>query len=342
MRALPAAIAALLVVSPLSGQQQKPPDVDPARVNAAIKSGVEFLRTRFIRSHGSEKNTVELVLLTLVHAGIQKGDPLFDTLLKTLLDENLTTTYRTSLEAMALEEIDRKTYQKRIFQCAQFLVDNQCPNGQWSYGEPTTYPEPKPTPDIAVETKYAVRKQREGPDHGDNSNTQYAALGLRACIDANIIIPKEVIARAAQAWRDTQTAARGWSYGPKGNTAYGSMTAGGVAALTIYDFLQGVDWRKDEAVNGGLAWLKDNFTVVENPGRHLSHHYYYLYALGRAGRLYGTDKFGRFDWYAEGAKYLLDNQNADGSWEKRTVDTCFAVLFLRRSTRPLVASVDPK
>ena len=36
---------------------------------------------------------------------------------------------------MSLESYDRKKYQYRIAQCAQFLVDNQCKNGQWDYGE---------------------------------------------------------------------------------------------------------------------------------------------------------------------------------------------------------------
>jgi hypothetical protein len=74
---------------------------------------------------------------------------------------------------------------------------------------------------------------------------------------------------------------------------------------------------------------------------------YYLYALERAGMLTGVEKIGSHDWYAEGAKYLLDHQRADGSWpggeeEEAVWNTCFAILFLKRSTRPLidVPSVD--
>ena len=63
--------------------------------------------------------------------------------------------------------------------------------------------------------------------------------------------------------------------------------------------------------------------------------------------LYGTEMIGRHEWYVEGAEMLLAAQNADGSWAAKTQvnplrDTCFAILFLRRATRPLqdVASVD--
>ena len=347
--------AALLLASPLTAQQAKnPPEIDPAKVDLAIKAGVGFLRTKMAKLNGTNKNFPELVLLTLVHAGVGKGDALYETLLKTVLDAPLETTYRVALQAVALEEIDRATHQKRIFQCAQFLVDNQCGNGQWSYGEPTAYPEPVPSPDLDITTgdpapgqkppvkqKYPVKRQREGPDHGDNSNAQYAALGLRACHDSGILLPKDVAQRAALWWRETQGAKGGWSYGPKNNSSYGSMTAGAISALTLCDYLLDFDWKKDTSIAAGLTWLRDNFTVAENPGRHATHHYYYLYALERAARITDTPKFGKADWYYEGARFLIENQINDGSWERRVADTCFAVLFLRRATRPLVASVDP-
>ena len=68
--------------------------------------------------------------------------------------------------------------------------------------------------------------------------------------------------------------------------------------------------------------------------------YYFLYGLERAGKLYGTEKFGRNGWTASGAEYLLKNQEPTGAWNKSSVDTCFALLFLQRATRALVESVD--
>jgi hypothetical protein len=71
----------------------------------------------------------------------------------------------------------------------------------------------------------------------------------------------------------------------------------------------------------------------------------FLYGLERAAMLFGTEKIGEHFWYAEGAKALLEAQAEDGSWGKdtpdwfnRTWDTCFSILFLRRATRPLVAT----
>jgi hypothetical protein len=297
---------------------------------------------------------------------------------------------------MILEELDRVKYQEEIWKCAQFLVDNQNAQGFWSYGKPTTYPAlPRPVPTgsagKAVATPAAakpaprgvidfgqppagvrvkppvrqyleVKKQGTGGGH-DNSNSQYAALGLRACHDAGILLPKEVVERAEKAWRECQTEGRkgksadaptaggtappeGWDYGG-GRQPYGSMTAGGLGSLVIYLYIQGKPWMKDPDVLSGLAWLEENFTVEENPVAKPQWHLYYLYALERAGVLYGTEWIGKRPWYAEGAAYLIGSQNADGSWDAKgrsnpTYSTCFAILFLRRATRPLtdVASVD--
>lgn len=92
----------------------------------------------------------------------------------------------------------------------------------------------------------------------------------------------------------------------------------------------------------GKFSLENNFVPRENQR---SWQYYHLYSLERAGNLTDTVKFGTHDWYGAGATYLLDRLQGDGHWDapdgiKKTVwDTCFAILFLARATRP-VASQD--
>src|SRR5947207_261732 len=106
--------------------------VDQAKVDKAITKGLEYLKTA--KSPGSHKeilNSDELILLTDIHGGTAETDPAFQELLKKCLDAKLERTYKVALLAMCLEELDRIKYQKKIASCGQFLLDNQCGNGQW-------------------------------------------------------------------------------------------------------------------------------------------------------------------------------------------------------------------
>jgi hypothetical protein len=128
------------------------------------------------------------------------------------------------------------------------------------------------------------------------------------------------------------------------------MTAGATGSLCIYLYIKDNDegkkrtWKRDKDVHEGMQWLAKNFSVTYNPGpyehgnfeENSQHQYYYfLYGLERAGMLYGSEMMGAKKWYPEGAKVLIGNQKADGSWGAGAVDTCFAILFLKRATRPL-------
>ncbi len=417
-----APILAFLMALPLGAEQEArrqppqvspPPRVDDAAVEKAIQNGIKWLKGQVPNLKAMEhvKRTMqqdELVLLTFVHAGVPETDPDFKALFDKMMERQLEATYCVALQAMILEELDRVKYQWRIAQCAQFLVDNQAPNGQWSYGAPSIYVEEIQPPPRATATggkvreyepaqpghrakprvvnKIPIKKRRDG-QAGDNSNTQYAALGMRACHDAGIIIPKDVTELAIKWYRNCQKDEKGakpdrleldgaevrearpgatqavqviscepqgWCYGKHDDhKPYGSMTAGSIGSLAIWLYIKDNDdprprsWKRDKDVHEGLQWLAHNFSVEFNPGPYehgdkgkdsQAQYYYYLYALERAGIIYGTERIGPWYWYPEGAKVLLQKQGGDGKWAGGVVDTCFAILFLRRATRPLVAT----
>ena len=362
-------------------------NVDEAKVDQAIKKGVEFLKTaKSPDFNKAYRNSDVLVLWTFIHAGVAHDDPKFKTLLAVVLSEPLEKTYKVALTAMCLEEIDRVKYQERIAQCAQFLVDNQCRNGQWNYGSPTEFVKEVKVPGLPkavaspggaagpgaalakdgkpkVLQHVAVKKMKDGPDDGDNSNSQYAALGLRACFDAGVTLPEGVVLLAVKWWRDSQFKdpkkddkkvasgpaisgkVEGWNY--KDETAqadkppYHAMTAGGVGSLVIYDYMLDRKWKDDSFVKAGVNWLTQHYQVM-------AWNTYFLYGLERAAILFGTEKLGDHFWYAEGADALIKAQHEDGSWGKDTEwfnttwDTCFSVLFLRRATRALVVTGDSR
>src|SRR5262249_38945041 len=76
--------------------------------------------------------------------------------------------------------------------------------------------------------------------------------------------------------------------------------------------------------------------------------YYFLWSLERVAVAYGLETIGSKDWYAWGAEILLQTQETNGSWQGRYadggVDTCFALLFLRRANlaKDLTASLRGK
>jgi hypothetical protein len=373
-----------LLGSGLSAQDKPKPGVvvGQREVDKAVKRGADFLKKAPSPAGHLKDDCDELILLTFVSAEVPESNPDFQRVLKNVTTKPLLHTYNVALMAMALQELDASAYQLRIAQCAQFLVDNQCTNGQWGYGKPTEaaklipFEEPKSVASgggakpggvrefgAKVESKkpsrrFEVKQTRTGGASGDNSNTQYGALGLRACHEANIKVPDEVLHLARRWWIESQwpdesgskagenavasggstTKVQGWSYkapaddeGRKG--PYGAMTVGGVGALTILDYIVKKDFKTDPVVQAGVNWIARHFAVNTN--------YYYMYGLERAGMLYGVDTFGGRLWYTEGARVLLDNQNADGSWGKRedpaqnTWDTCFAILFLKKATRAI-------
>ncbi len=152
-----------------------------------------------------------------------------------------------------------------------------------------------------------------------------------------------------------QTPARGWGYDPfvPNEVVTGSMTTAGVAIILICrsELIRRKDPRYTKAlhqetqasIEGGAAWIAHNFAVEQNPGYPPPRdpenpperwHFYYLYGLERAGVFLDTEKFGDHDWYREGATFLLKKQDEQGGWQDEE-HTCYALLFLKRATRPL-------
>jgi hypothetical protein len=330
-------------------------------LDEAVRDGMAFLKAK-APLFAVEAKSDELVLWTYVHGGMPENDPQFQSLLKGILEKPLERTYNVALTAMVLEELDRTKYQKRIAQCAQYLVDNQCTNGQWGYGDPSIFAADLILPPLPPKSKglrkVPITRKRDGLAAGDNSNSQYAMLGLRACHDAGIVLPAATIELAAKWWRESQSrittvkapalAPEGWCYGKHEHKPYGSMTVGGIGSLVICDYIQGKDAKKDREVANGMEWLAKNFSVAYNPGPYeharfeensQHNHLYYLYGLERAAILYGTEQIGTHFWFAKGMQLLIEQQRPDGSWRSASGnelhDTCFAILFLRKATRAL-------
>ncbi len=129
---------------------------------------------------------------------------------------------------------------------------------------------------------------------------------------------------------------------PPNDKPSGSMTTAGISCLAIIhsELYRSRRYRNKirrvaKALDDGFAWLQEHWSVTENPGGRRAWHYYYLYGLERAGVLADRKWIGPHDWYREGAEFLLDRQGVNGSWQGDILSTSFALLFLKRSTRPV-------
>lgn len=357
-----------------------PPEIQD-KVNDAISRGTAYLYKYIsqeelpncpITDHEGIKHTMryaDLILYTLAHCGVAT-DEAWDKFVQRVTELPLDRTYHVSLQAMALEHINRDRYQQRIADCAQYLIENQCKNGQWSYGSERDSPRWKktgadrdkivvsgdgknpvsqntpltqtPSPSSSSTqskkiTPIKINAKPQGPPVGDNSNTQYAILGLRACIESNIGPLDETLQLAKKWLISSQNKDGSWGYSSLGtipSQGYGSMSMGAVGSLFIVKhYLK--EEKKGEWFDNAMKWITRNYTVSENPGTSPLWLYYYLYAMERLGILAEQEKFGNNDWYLDGAKFLIEKQSQEGDWNNNFADTCFALLFLKRATKPL-------
>lgn len=194
----------------------------------------------------------------------------------------------------------------------------------------------------------------------DNSNTQFAILGLWAAQRHGVPMGP-TFRLMVERFERSQSATGRWSYGLTTRTEsgykrmYPSMTCVGLLGLAIG---RGAKFptpgapsaaREDLRVLGGLTTLYDD---IGNPSGSMDNQLpmqclYFLWSVERVAMLYNLPTIGDKDWYRWGAESLVTNQLRNGSWPGLAfydpqihavkpdygpvVNTAFALLFLKRS-----------
>jgi squalene-hopene/tetraprenyl-beta-curcumene cyclase len=110
------------------------------------------------------------------------------------------------------------------------------------------------------------------------------------------------------------TYAPGMGWKDTGQNSYGSMTYAGILSY-IYANLKKGDPRVESAMN----WIRQNYTLEENPGVGQKTVYYYYMVFAKALRAYGepilVDSKGlRHNWREELGKKMLELQHPEGFW----------------------------
>jgi hypothetical protein len=322
------------------------------RVRVALENGVRFLRNDQ-RNGGEWENSAIgnmrgpgggtcLALLALLNSGVKPDDPVIRAGLAATRKRDPADTYVVGLQTMVLVEAGDPQDLPRIERNVQWLLDARVIRGGelkgWGYTRR----------DISA----------------DNSNSQYALLGLWAGQQAGVKISEADWESIYKFYTTTQQGSGGWFYKSDGDsTATLTMTVAGLCGVCIsgqeLDALRrhlnpdGVDpkcgiYDDNEPINKALGWLaqEDGFggnrLRFNYPGRS----FYNIYGIERAGRLTGRRLLAGHDWYREGCEYLVGLQHEDGSWFQSgtvldaspTISTSFALLFLSKGRTPILIS----
>jgi hypothetical protein len=184
---------------------------------------------------------------------------------------------------------------------------------------------------------------------GDNSNTQFALLGL--WVAKRVGVPTQPSLNfVAQHFRQTQCPDGGWSYQVAGGPpmvsmqSTPSMTCAGLLGLAVG---RGVTpdepgkkqpARPDAVMARGLRALDAHIKPEMTGGEPLNkfggirgrNDYYLYWSLERVAVIYDLKVVAGREWYPWLSKLLVAQQKPDGSWKPAIHDDCFALLILRR------------
>jgi hypothetical protein len=338
---------AALTVAPASGA------VSHEEVERAIRDGIRFLKSQQNQDTGGwpeygdqayRTGSTSLVTLALLTAGEPADSPTIQKALGFLhrfSPEQLDSTYTVGLQTMVYAAAEPEKDKLRIAANAAWLERAQI----------------KPADSVPWPGSWSYHLAKVG--RGDNSNTQYALLGLHAATEAGVTVRPEVWNLARAYWESAQRPDGGWGYYHRegDQTSTSSMTAAGISSLVITGQrrFEGAEEIRGSTIHNcgkggvninlqrGIGWMASRFQVGQNFPQGQGWRLYFLYGVERAGRLGGVRFFGDHDWYREGAEALVHEQDKlDGSWKGAAnesnplIASSFALLFLAKGRAPVL------
>ncbi|MFQ5412554.1 MAG: DUF4159 domain-containing protein, partial [Phycisphaerae bacterium] len=182
--------------------------------------------------------------------------------------------------------------------------------------------------------------------NGDNSNTQFANLGLWSGSIANIEVADRTWQNIANYWLKTQHPGGGWSYRTRVSQPTSSMTIAGCNSLYIvldryfarsdqpYRWFEGARPNKMarvkmdrvyRAINDGDQYLK------LHPPDLRGWQGYELFGLERLGLAGGLARIGERDWFRQNARKV-----ASRVWGTSPVTDAFSLIFLVHGQAPVL------
>jgi len=325
-------------------------DFSDAAVGKAIEKGVKFLYSKQkadgswddpggggldIRGNDRHVGGAGLNTYALLAAGQKVADPRIVKALGWLEKQRTWWTYAVSLRAQAYMEATKQNtkYARQLYRDAQILIKagGRGPKAIGSYG-------------------YRLDGAADQFKKSDPSNGQYGVLGVWGAHQFGREVPRQYWLAVMNYWRRMQQSDGGWKYGGGDKHSSGTMTAAGLATMFVCVdaalYSRYTHCKKTEeltVLKKAIEWFDRNFpkTLTDENLCHGGHGgmYYYLFGVERVGLASGLRYFGKADWYKIGARWLLSQQQANGSWKGRygeTTSTAYALLFLSRGQKPIL------
>jgi VWFA-related protein len=214
--------------------------------------------------------------------------------------------------------------------------------GIWDYNVPREEYEAREAPSQARRgrNRQQTGRRRESiSGRGDHSNTQFALLGLWAA-GRHGFDSDPSLESIDNHFRSAQLRDGRWGYriNMSGSEA---MSCAGLMGLAIAAARPGLAERQTARARGAALAADPAFQsalrAVGQDARRAGRQsdIYYLWSLERVCVALGLHSLDGFDWYARGARILLDRQLDGGSWPPdrwgKLPGTCLALLFLRKA-----------
>lgn len=232
--------------------------------------------------------------------------------------------YITSVSIMALVAAGRAEDKRVIERARQFLVTQQLDEGEgvapadkfyggMGYGGTTTRDGGRAD---MISLEYGLRALKESGLASDDKVWQKAITFLQRAQNNS--------ETNDQRWAGTDGGFvyyPGFSFSPLGELhSYGSVSYAGLLSYTYANLK-----RNDPQVQAVIKWIRDNYSVDENPGLGQKTVYYYYMVFAKALKALGdpivTDARGRqHNWREELGTKLLSLQHRDGYWVNTVPD----------------------
>jgi Ca-activated chloride channel family protein len=341
-------VAATLTVTALglAPARARAADAQGDEIAQAIERGVAFLKAQqeprgnwsFSFNHDHTLGVTALAGLALMENGIDRADPIIGRASSVVRKLSLRSaqTYDIALAILFLAraQVETRGPDDRLIQRLAARLAGGEQGGMWDYTVPLERVQEDELP--PPRGRDSSRRLREA---GDNSNTQFALLGIWAA-SRHGFDPNESLAAIDAHFRRSPDRNGRWGY-VSGAAGTDSMTCAGLMGLAISAARPSLAERQTARARGAALAADPVFAkglkAVSRDARGIGSNsdIYYIWSLERVCVALGLRDLDGFDWYEAGARELLRRQREDGGWPEpawgRIPNTCLALLFLRKA-----------